>query len=108
MQLPECRAYEMVSPALKNGAPISSAPETFLSTGSTVARVGLEGSTVLIRSAGIWPGGEQPADDNLLDTTAKEAVQYRITRGESGWSFRPEVRQIYGNSKALSFPTRQI
>ena len=91
MQLPECRAYEMVTPALKNGSPISSivAP---LGAGSVgmVAKVGSEGSTVLIQSKGIWPGGEQPGNNDLLVTGAKEGVQYKVTRGESGWEFKPE------------------
>jgi hypothetical protein len=105
MQLPECRAYEMVSPVLKNGAPISSAGQVAFETGSTVARVGPEGSTVLIRSSSIWPG-EQPANNNLLATAADEAVQYKITRGESGWSHRPEVppNLLHFRNELLPYP----
>ena len=91
MGLPECRAYEMVTPALKNGSPVGSNVGVlgFTSIG-TVARVGLEGSTVLVESKGIWPGGEQPGNNDLdsLDN-ASEGVQYKITRGGSGWGFKP-------------------
>ena len=91
LQLPECRAYEMVSPALKNGSPVgSNVGVTGISSVGTVARVGPEGSVVLISSKGIWPGGEQPADNNLGITAGDEGVQYRVTRGGSGWGFRPE------------------
>jgi hypothetical protein len=88
--LPECRAYEMVTPPLKNGSPVSGtvAPDGVSSIG-TVVRVGSEGASVLVDSKGIWPGGEQPANDNLFATQALEGVQYRITRGESGWQFKP-------------------
>jgi hypothetical protein len=88
-QLPECRAYEMVSPPLKNGAPISSGYVT--GTGSAVSVLGPEGSTVLIRSTGIWPGAEQSANNELWETDAVEGVQYRVTRGASGWGFKPEI-----------------
>jgi hypothetical protein len=91
LQLPECRAYEMVSPTVKNGAPVSSNPFESIGTGSTVARVGAEGSTVTVRSSGIWPGGEQPANNDELATGAAEGVQYKIVRGVSGWEFKPEV-----------------
>jgi hypothetical protein len=95
LQLPECRAYEMVSPPQKNGAPFTSlAPEgiaTGLHANSAVARIGIEGTTVLISSTGIWPGGEQPLNNDLIATDAAEAVRYRVTRGESGWGFEPQV-----------------
>ncbi len=91
--LPECRAYEMVSPVLKNGSPVGSSVEVsgFSSVG-TVARVGLEGSAVLVESKGIWPGSEQPGNSDPGDITAfSEDVQYKITRGRSGWVFKPEM-----------------
>jgi hypothetical protein len=91
LQLPECRAYEMVSPTLKNGSPVgSSVAVAGISSVGTVARVGLEGSVVLISSKGIWPDGEQPPNNNLGTTAGSEGVQYRVTRGASGWGFRPE------------------
>ena len=92
MGLPECRAYEMVTPALKNGSPVGSNVSILgLSSVGTVARVGLEGSTVLVESKGIWPGGEQPGNNNLGTSAAAEGVQYKIVRGGSGWVFEPEM-----------------
>jgi hypothetical protein len=90
-QLPECRAYEMVSPLLKNGAPINSRAKH--GNGSSVAVLGSEGSTVLIRSSGIWLGAEQeqPANNDVGNSGAEEGDQYRVTRGASGWGFKPEV-----------------
>jgi hypothetical protein len=88
-QLPECRAYEMVSPPLKNGAPISSEEKD--DNGSWVAVLGSEGSTVLIGSFGIWPGAEQPANNDVEESLVSEGDKYRVTRGSSGWVFKPEV-----------------
>lgn len=92
MELSECRAYEMVSPALKNGSPVGSnvAVHGFSSVG-TVGRIGSGGSVVLVESKGIWPGGEQSGNNDLGFTDGGEGVQYRITRGGSGWEFRPEM-----------------
>jgi hypothetical protein len=91
LQLPECRAYEMVSPLLKNGGPITAAAQTGIASGSEVSRVGAEGSTVLIKSTGVWPGGEQPANNDELSAGGSEGEQYRVTRGASGWGFMPQV-----------------
>jgi hypothetical protein len=91
LTLPECRAYEMVSPPLKNGAPIISAVFKGTASGSIVTRFGAEGSTVLIQSTGIWPGGEQPGDSDLAVSQGSEAVRYRSIRDETGWGFTPEV-----------------
>jgi hypothetical protein len=91
LQLPECRAYEMVSPPLTNGAPLTSKAVTGIYSASSVVRVGLEGSSVLIKSLGTWPGAEQPANSDVVPTKAEESVRYRVTRGESGWAFKPEV-----------------
>jgi hypothetical protein len=82
MGLPECRAYEMVSPLLKNGAPILA---------SSVAVVGSEGSSALIKSTGLWPGPEQPPNNDLCESSSVEDLQYRVTRGASGWGFKPEI-----------------
>ncbi len=92
MGLPECRAYEMVSPVLKNGSQVGSDVAVFglYSTG-VVGRVGAEGSTVLVKAKGIWPGTEQTGNDDLGSTIAVEGVQYRIARGGSEWAFKPEM-----------------
>jgi hypothetical protein len=91
LALPECRAYEMVSPPLKNGSPMTNQVSQFIASASLVSSLGSEGSALLVNSTGIWQGGEQPANNALLNSDASEAETYRLTRGESGWGFRPAV-----------------
>ena len=66
MQLPECRAYEMVTPPFKDGARIS------------LRAVSANGSSVLGESNGAFAGTETGAD-------GIEGTLYEFSRSGSGW-----------------------
>ena len=69
VNLPDCRAYEMVTPASKNGAVVTNA-----------GPVSVDGSRVAARANGAFAG----TGDALAFTT-----YYEFERGASGWSTIP-------------------
>jgi hypothetical protein len=74
--LPDCRAYELVSPAEKNGGAVA-APETLHGGGVLQAAAGGEAAT-FSSSASFGEGA----------LGAPPASQYLSTRGAAGWSTR--------------------
>jgi hypothetical protein len=74
--LPDCRAWEMVSPVAKGGVPVESA-SALLNAGNNVSSV--DGDKVLFSSPGAFPG--DPSSDGL--------VPHLGTRNAQGWSTTP-------------------
>jgi hypothetical protein len=78
-KLPDCRAYEMVSPVEKNGRAIRQFAG--LNTGASPVRAGYNQST---------PGGDKLAYAAAVSfgdqVSARNANQYIATRGADGWS----------------------
>jgi hypothetical protein len=71
-QLPDCRAYELVTPAYKEGAFFSS---VFALSGN--------GAHLIGSSFGVLPGTEE---DGLGQGTALLGAVYELSRGASGWT----------------------
>ncbi|MGH2902093.1 MAG: TolB family protein [Solirubrobacteraceae bacterium] len=88
LQLPECRAYEQVTPEFKDAANVGLTPGFAF---SGIADIATSGQSVVVGSAAIWgtPGGD-PAGLTF-------GVLYEITRGDLGWgeaSLSPETAQF--------------
>jgi hypothetical protein len=88
-RLPECRAYELVSPPDKNGAavamsqPVMSAPS---------------GESVMYESTGVFAGAQ----------ASPLANGYVATRGASGWSTRATEAPQLNNGVILADPTQAV
>jgi Tol biopolymer transport system component len=89
MQLPECRAYELVSPPLKKGAAIYGV-EPVLTAPS--------GESAFYGSTGAFAGA--PA--------APVINNYVATRGPSGWSTRPVEAPQANEGLTLGVPTQGV
>ena len=74
MFLPDCRAYEQVSPVGKNESDVKNAFE-----GETRQQASVDGERVFYESNGAFPGSPEGITVN----------QYLASRGASGWSTRP-------------------
>jgi hypothetical protein len=72
--LPDCRAYEQVSPVDKNESDVTNAFE-----GSSRQQVSVDGERVFYEAIGALPGSPEGITVN----------QYVASRGASGWSTRP-------------------
>ena len=88
MRLPDCRAYEQVTPPFKDAAIVAS--EAGFST-SGVKSIATTGQSVSVESPNVWgtPGGD-PAGIEV-------GVFYGIARGASGWataSLNPATSQL--------------
>jgi hypothetical protein len=85
-QLPDCRAYELVTPAYKEGAFLSS-----------VFALSENGSHLIGSSFGVLPGTEE---DGLGQGTALLGAAYELSRGTSGWTamaLDPPGSQFHNN-----------
>lgn len=71
--LPDCRAYEQVSPLDKNDADVKNAFE-----GNTLQQASVDGERVFYESVGPFPG----------EASAYAHIEHLASRGESGWSTR--------------------
>jgi hypothetical protein len=76
--LPDCRAFELVTPPLKNGA--------IVNTGSfsSPPLISEDGSTVLTKSIQCFGG---PA--SCVGVRQREGDPYKLSRGGAGWSAEP-------------------
>lgn len=77
--LPDCRAYEQVSPVDKNDGDVATAFE-----GVTNQQASVEGERVFYESHGAFPGVPAEATN----------IQYLASRGASGWSTRPAGHSV--------------
>jgi DNA-binding beta-propeller fold protein YncE len=89
MRLPDCRAYEQVTPRFKDAAVVVSITGFAFSGVESIATTG---QSVSVGSPNVWgtPGGD-PAG------LGESGVLYGIARGASGWataSLTPEVSQL--------------
>lgn len=89
LQLPECRAYEMVSPPFKNGAPIY---------GTEPVLTAPSGESALYLSTGAFASA--PAAPIVND--------YVATRGSTGWLTRPVEAPQVNEGPLLAGPTQGV
>ena len=78
-RLPDCRAYEMVTPPYKEGFPVS------LATAGFSPNFSADGSRMEGESLGVFAG----AEDNRVNTQEgffEVGSSYVFTRGETGWA----------------------
>ncbi len=80
LRLPDCRAYEMVTPPYKEGFPVG------VGVGSGVGDsvgVSLDGSRIAGSSLGVFAGAENSTIN--LSESLTFGANYVFTRGEDGW-----------------------
>jgi hypothetical protein len=75
-QLPDCRAYELVTPSYKEGYEVFPDPEA----------VSEDGSSVLSNSLGAFAGAENSLFMTGIGNLSSIGAQYALVRGGSGWS----------------------
>jgi hypothetical protein len=98
LQLPECRAYEQVTPEFKDGARIGTASGGLSLTG--VETVAGSGESLTVLSGSLWgvPGGDGAT--SLNDTL------YELARGNTGWtesSLTPQISVFpYAHQSSVS------
>jgi hypothetical protein len=90
LALPDCRAYELVSPVDKNGGAIQGFGQN---SGDDVLQAAEDGNGITYSSSASFAGG----------LGAPTASQYISRRGEGGWSTEnitlPTVSAAYGNAE---------
>jgi hypothetical protein len=86
-RLPDCRAYEMVTPPYKEGFPVGNEGLVKLERSGSFTE---DGSHVWGDSLGVFAGAEQDQFDTLLGGYYSEGAAYVFSRGESGWTTTPD------------------
>lgn len=98
--LPDCRAYELVSPPYKEGHPVIPA----VSSPSGASRISADGAHIIANNLGVFAG----AEDDPPGEGSVSGGSYEFSRSQAGWVTTPLVPPASQFTEDSSFPTQLV